>query len=218
MGQEIIHIPCGFRCHTKEVMRERFGIQQASLPFDYGFFTPRSIINFLESETCEFNLHNTSPVTKNFTAHGFDFETTSYEKINDYVGYGSVESFDTLPGYGRYLHPDKNAPGYYILCKDYGFVMSNYIHPPWSKHYTSGLEQDFKNLTSIMNRRKIRLLRWMESATTINLYMYEGRGLKFISKLMGIAGTFSNIMEDQHLLLDYVRLRFPDKQVNMIIL
>lgn len=223
MEQEIIHIPCGFRCYTKEEMIKRFGIQQASLPFDYGFFTPRSIINFLESETCEFNLHNTSPVTKNWSDQGLDFETTSYEKINDCVGYtnsGSVVPH--FPGIGRYFHDARRAPGYYTLCKDYGFVMSNNIHPPWSKHYTTGLEQDFKNLTSIMSRRKIRLLRWMKSATTINLYMspdrwngsHEGQGFKF----MKIDGTSSNIMEDQHLLLDYVRLRFPDKQVNMTIL
>jgi hypothetical protein len=215
MDQENIHIPCGFRCWTENFIRNNLGINQASLPFDYGFFTPRSIINFLESETCEFNLHNTSPGMKFQNAPEICFETTSYEKINDHMGYTKSGGI-ALPvprGVTRYLHGGRlKYPGYYTICKDYGFVMSNYIYPPWSAHYTNGLEQDFKNLNSIMNRRKIRLLELMKSATTINLYMHEGQGFKF----MKIDAISSNIMEDQHLLLDYVRLRFPGKHVNMI--
>lgn len=42
-NKKIAIIPIGFRCHTKMKISEDLGIQQASLPFDSGFFPPEAV-------------------------------------------------------------------------------------------------------------------------------------------------------------------------------
>ena len=61
---EILYIPCGFRCFTKNMIKEKnkkINLQPYSLPFDNGFFSPSSIIKFIEDKECKINIENTNP-------------------------------------------------------------------------------------------------------------------------------------------------------------
>ena len=48
-------IPIGFRCFTKIKLRELYGIDQATLPFDNGFFSPHSIASVFNSPVININ-------------------------------------------------------------------------------------------------------------------------------------------------------------------
>ena len=81
---KILHIPCGFRCFTEGVMREKFGIQQISLPFDSGFFNASSIIKLMEKDEFEINLNNTNPCIKTENYVKDDKKGVKFKEVNYY--------------------------------------------------------------------------------------------------------------------------------------
>lgn len=63
--EESLHIPCGFRCHTKRKMLAKNNIQKReTFPFDNGFWSPYSIKKILDSKYIHINLKNTVPCIK----------------------------------------------------------------------------------------------------------------------------------------------------------
>ena len=212
MSREILHIPCGFRCFTKREMKNQLKISpQASLPFDSGFFTPSSIIKFMEDNVVEINLENTNPCikTENFIKDGkkgIKFQETNYNLINKFIEDNGYEN--------SYLDSTK---GYYTLIKKYGFVLAHYNwHPSAdsvkSKNITNP-EENIKIVNKTFNRRKTRLLELIDNSSEINLYLYS-QGNLFIQ----INNLNYNIKDDFLLLENYFKNRFPNKKIKTIYL
>jgi len=165
MSREILHIPCGFRCYTKKMLRNKFNIKQASLPFDSGFFTPLSIIKFMENDV-KINLGNTNPCikTENFIKDekkGIKFEEVNYNLINEFIKEN---------GY-RNSHLD-STEGYYTLIKKYEFVLAHYNWSPISNKEITNPKKNIEIINETFNRRKIRLLELINNSSQINLYLY----------------------------------------------
>ena len=165
MSREILHIPCGFRCHTKAMMSKKLNIKQATLPFDVGFFTPLSIIKFMENDV-EINLENTNPSikTENFIKdekNGVKFEEVNYNLINEFIKED------------RYNNSYLDSTGaYYTLIKKYGFVLAHYNWHPNSNRKIINPKKNIKIINETFNRRKIRLLELINNSSQINLYLY----------------------------------------------
>lgn len=208
MSREIFHIPCGFRCYTKKKMSKKFNIEQASLPFDSGFFTPLSIIKFMENDV-EINLENTNPCIK--TEHfikdkkeGIKFEEVNYNLINEFIKENGYNN--------SYLDSSK---GYYTLVKKYGFILAHYNwHPSAdsvrSKNITNP-EENIEIINETFNRRKTRLLELIDNSSQINLYLYQARTL-----FVQINNTTHNIKDDFLLLENYFIKRFANKKIKTI--
>lgn len=210
MSREILHIPCGFRCHTKREMRKKLNIKQASLPFDSGFFTPSSIIKFMEDNVLEINLENTNPCikTRNFIkdkgnkilSSDLKFEETNYNLINKFIEDNGYEN--------SYLDSTK---GYYTLIKKYGFVLAHYNWHPISNRKITNPEENIEIINETFNRRKTRLLELIDNSSQINLYLYQV-GTLFVQ----INNTTCNIKDDFLLLENYFIKRFANKKIKTI--
>lgn len=198
-----IYIPCGFRCHTKIKLNE-LKVFQPSLPFDWGFFPTQSIIKFLENDI-PITLENTSPCTKNKGRYinkkkkiGFKFKESTYNAIDSYI---EKNGFDY-----RYLYYLK---GYYTLCRNYGFVLSHYNwHKSNGKYQKHSVEENIKNINSILQRRKERLLNLIEQAKEINLCFLDLKNYLLINNR-----TYKT---EPKLLIDYFQSRFKGKKINYL--
>ena len=211
MSREISNIACGFRCFTKRKMEKILKIKkQASLPFDSGFFTPLSIIKFME-DNVEINLKNTNPCikTENFIKdkkNGIKFEETNYDLINEFIKENGHHN--------SYLDSTK---GYYTLVKKYGFVLAHYNwHPSANSVHSKNItnpEENIPIINKILNRRKTRLLELMNNSSQINLY-FDDYGYSF----MQINNLTYNMKDDFLLLENYFKKRFANKKIKSIYL
>ena len=63
---DVAIIPIGFRCYTKELISQRLGISQPSMPFDNGFFPPSSVESILRNPKVklDFNINSTFQICK----------------------------------------------------------------------------------------------------------------------------------------------------------
>lgn len=175
---KIAHIPCGIRCTTKNKI-SALGVKQATLPFDWGFFSPQSILFFLEKEKIDINIHNTSPCLKFEDSivnsqKGVLFKQSSYNAINNFILKNGFER-DCKTPFGklcnRYLDTTR---GYYTWVKDYNFVLA---------HYNSQLGDPIKNLQKIQetfSKRKQRLIELIHGSDKIHLYFHNPRNYDFI--------------------------------------
>lgn len=208
MSRKILNIPCGIRCYTKKEMERQLKIlSQASLPFDSGFFTPSSIIKFMEDNVLEINLENTNPCikTENFIKdkkNGIKFEETNYNLINKFIEDNGYDN--------SYLDSTK---GYYTLIKKYGFVLAHYNWHPISNREIINPKKNIEIINETFNRRKKRLLELIDNSSEINLHLY-GQGNLFIQ----INNLNYNIKDDFLLLENYFINRFPNKKIKTIYL
>ena len=175
---KIAHIPCGVRCTTKNKMSS-LGIKQPSLPFDWGFFTTRSIFLFLQKEKIDINIHNTSPCLKIDdyiigAEKGILFKESNYNVINDFIYKNGFEKNWKTP-FGKLCNQYLDTAGcYYTLIKDYNFVLA---------HYNSRSGDPIKNLKKIhetFTRRRERLLDLINDSDKIHLYFHNPRNYDFI--------------------------------------
>ena len=196
-----IYIPCGFRCYTKIKLKE-LKISQPSLPFDWGFFSTESVIKFLENDT-SITLENTSPCikTEKFQENGetgVKFKESTYNAIDSYIEKNGLD--------GQYLDSTK---GYYTLCKNYNFVLAHYNwHKSSPKYQNHSVEENIKNINSIFQRRKERLLNLIEKAEEVNLCLF------FASLFLKI--NDKTYPADPQLLVDYFQSRFKGKKINYL--
>lgn len=168
------YIPCGFRCHTKKKMREKYNIaNQKTLPFDNGFITPYSIKKILNTKYININLENTVPCIKTEiymenNKKGIKFVESSYEEINRYIKKNGYNN--------KYLDSTK---GYYTLLKDYNCVLAHYNwHKSSSKKITDP-KKNLKLIEEIINRRKKRLESIIKKSNTLHIY-YDKASIEFI--------------------------------------
>ena len=172
--EESLHIPCGFRCHTKGKMMKEYKIQKReTYSFDNGFWSPYSIKKILNTKYIHINLKNTVPCIKTEgymenNKKGIKFVKSSYEEINKYIEKNGYDN--------KYLDYTK---GYYTLLKDYGCVFAHYN---WHKSSGKKITDPKRNLMIIeetINRRKERLENIIKKSNTLHIY-YDKAGVEFI--------------------------------------
>ena len=223
---KVLYIPCGFRCFTKDVIKERFGIQQPSLPFDSGYFSSSSIIKFMESGKFEINLNNTNPCIKKEnlikdSLRGIDFKEVSYDFINEFI---------KKNGYNNsYLDATK---GYYTLVKEFGFVLAHYNWHSSANERITNPKENIEIVNEILNRRKARLFDLINASSEINLCLYLIHGFstnnKPQPKLKGgiptgqrfiiINNEYHNLKDEFALLENYFKQKFEKKKIKLIYL
>lgn len=163
--QEGVHIPCGFRCHTKSKINRKY--LKETLPFDNGFWSPYSIKKILNTKYIHINLKNTVPCIKTEqymenNKKGIKFVESSYEEINKYI---EKHGYDN-----RYLDSTK---GYYTLLKDYGCVLAHYNWHKLSRQKITNPERNLEIIEETINRRKDRLENMIKNSNTLHIYYYD---------------------------------------------
>lgn len=151
----LVVIPIGFRCYTKGIFSRLFNFKQASLPFDSGFFPPKSIENVFKSgfKPLAYDNHSVCIKTENYKisehVSGVRFETSTYGFINEKVRVGkSINSFVD------------STFGYYTLSHDNEFVLAHYNwHPRASIDKSKGVYEVDANLSKINEMFEVRLRR-----------------------------------------------------------
>lgn len=172
--EESVHIPCGFRCHTKSKMSIKYKIQKReTLPFDNGFWSPYSVKKILDSKYIHINLKNTVPCIKtegymDNNKEGIKFVESSYEEINKYIEKNGYDN--------KYLDSTK---GYYTLLKDYGCVLAHYNWHKSSGKKITDPKRNLKITEETINRRKDRLENIIKNSNTLHIY-YDKAGVEFI--------------------------------------
>jgi len=222
-----LYIACGFRCFCIEEIKSRFKVNQPSLPFDFGLFTTKSIIKFLEKEELNINITNTAPCIKTENFHnnnmlGIKFEKSSYDHMEDFI---KKNDFDNGKlSYTR--HPTKSiemgyldsTKGYYTLCEDYGFVLAHYNwHKSSSPEKNKGVtdpEENTKNVSSLLSRRKDRLLDMIDNSEKINLCYLNRQNYEF----MQIDEDSYSLSKDLNLLKSYFQSKFLNKSFEILYL
>ena len=211
---KILHIPCGFRCFTQVRMKHKFGIQQASLPFDSGFFSGSSIIKFMESDKFEINLNNTNPCikTENYikdNKKGVKFKEVDYNLINQFIKKNRYDD--------SYLDTTK---GYYTLCKEFGWVLAHYNWHPSSKRVITNPDKNIPIINKTLNRRRTRLCELINLSSEINLYFFNKKDLHSLieQEFLIINDKYHNIKEESALLENYFKQKYANKKINSIYL
>ena len=172
--EESVHIPCGFRCHTKGKMSMKYKIQKReTFPFDNGFWSPYSIKKILDNKYIHINLKNTVPCIKierymDNNKKGIKFVESSYEEINKYIEKNGYDN--------KYLDSTK---GYYTLLKDYGCVLAHYNWHKSSGKKITDPKRNLKIIEETINRRKDRLENIIKNSNTLHIY-YDKANVEFI--------------------------------------
>ena len=176
-------IPAGFRCFTKQKIEDFTGIEQASLPFDYGFFSPHSIASILRNPTittCTTNPTSYSLCRKiekyinTDGERGIRFETMSKEKIDQEVITATPSNVN------QYLDA---TLGYYTLDNEHNYISAHYnwhaIKPGLSKQQ-SDISYNIALLRQTLQRRIARMLKICEKAHRILFIVHETQNYKYI--------------------------------------
>ena len=167
-------IPCGFRCYTKKLLHDHLGFEQATLPFDNGFFSPMSIVHFMSDDVVDIRFETTKPCikTENYISKdraGILMQPSTYEEIDLHILNNGYDN--------RYLDTTR---GYYTLLEKYGIVLAHYNwHKTSSKYTPMDVADRISEIQSMFVRRKNRLLEMIEQADVINI-AFNPAGAKFI--------------------------------------
>jgi hypothetical protein len=157
-------IPIGLRCFTKEILKNKHGVSQSSLPFDYGFFTPESVISVINFpivnyEFPDFNRENHSVCIKNELSDTIEFTDSSYEEIDNYIYNNGYDN--------KYLDAKF---GYYTLDKKHNFILAHYNwHKIKRDRIYVSIETNLSEINKILNKRIKRMFSLCEEANTITL-------------------------------------------------
>jgi hypothetical protein len=159
---DVAIIPIGFRCSTKGEIRKKLGITQASLPFDYGFFSPDSVASVIRDPIIQLDYNDdgrthrvcikAGKYKESNNGYGLNFELSSYEEIE------SIVTDRNVKGINKYL--DKTF-GYYTLDQKHQFVLAHYNwHRFADVSKSKGVTDPSENLqmiNSILNNRIKRM-------------------------------------------------------------
>lgn len=160
-------IPIGFRCFTKQAIANKFGVKQASLPFDNGFFPPISIANVLRNKRVYLGesehavcLKHENYISKSGNK-GIKFELSTYEFINQRVESGDGNKNGLLD----------NTFGYFTYDKKNELILAHYNwHDNADYKYSKGIKSSKENLllaTDLLNKRIGRMIELCHTAKHI---------------------------------------------------
>ena len=144
-------IPVGYRCFTNGLLCNN-NLKAETLPFDYGFFPPQSIVSALKSENMNLLLDGARE-PKNFSFckkiseinDGNSFQEISESEIDEQIKDGHDNKLLDLKG------------GYYTLNKDHNFVLAHYLWHKSSENYKTNYRNTIDVLSDMFQRRLNRL-------------------------------------------------------------
>lgn len=182
---DIAVIPIGFRCHTKLEITRLTGIDQASMPFDSGFFPPDSVSKIIRagSVSLKYDDHGSTHAvcvkTEDYNdpelGLGIQFLSSSYEEIEELVEKSNEGTMK------KYLD---STFGYYTLDKDKGYVLAHYNwHRLAPAEKSKGITDPVLNLeiaTKMMNKRIQRVFDLVKSAKYTFFVFGEFQKYKFM--------------------------------------
>lgn len=206
-------IPIGFRCYTKDWIKNNLGVTQESQPFDVGFFSPYAVSSILESQ--DFFKHGYSSHSvciKNEEYHdktkgkGIHFKTTTYEDIDK-----KIESTKS-----NSLHKFLDSTyGYYTLDNHHKFVLAHYNWHKFASHNKSnGVSHPKENLPKIkklLSRRFSRMKEKIEKSQLVvfiymnkkdNNYIKIDDDYYYLNNLEIIKKSFTRSFEKELILVD----------------
>lgn len=182
---ELVVVPAGFRCYTKQRLHKTIGLKQESFPFDVGFYSPQSLASLLkdphvnlQNDEAQIN-HAVCMKYENFKhpkrGLGIRFVKSSYEEIDSFT------KFKGGPKMNQYLD---SSFGYYTLCLQHKFVLAHYNwHRFASPEKSKGICQPTRNIEIInetLNRRLRRMFEVCENAKYILFVFEESQGYNYI--------------------------------------
>ncbi|MEL0630920.1 hypothetical protein [Psychromonas aquatilis] len=181
---EVAIIPIGLRCYTSKMIKNKLGIQQASLPFNSGFFSPDAVASVFENPHINLAFDNELTQTvcikteRNMdTTYGLGvkFESSTYEHINSIAINKNVNSIN------KYLD---STFGYYTLDKTHNFVLAHYNwHPlsdPIKSNGVTNPEQNLKKINETLNKRILRMLDMCNKAKHILFIFGDHQNYKYL--------------------------------------
>lgn len=176
-SKELAIVPIGFRCSTKNRIRDLLGVVQASLPFDNGFFSPTSVANILKRGKMEL-VHgdfdtNYAICIKQDNHYdsayndGIKFSKSSYEEVD------SLTLSPDMEGIGRYLD---STFGYYTLGLESSFILAHYNWHEFAKTLDAERKynpsENIENINCIFSRRMKRMFDACRNAKYI-LFIFD---------------------------------------------
>jgi hypothetical protein len=182
----LIILPIGFRCHTRRIIEETLGpIYNESLPFDAGFFSPKSIENIFRH--CEINLRsgpgraNYAVCIKheNYSDHiygrGIKFTRSTYKEIDASVANCKRKERN------KYID---STFGYYTLDMENKFILAHYNWHRLASTIDPGRSSNEKinisNINQILNRRIKRMLHICSAAKYVLMVYAETQDYSFM--------------------------------------
>lgn len=183
--KELVIIPVGFRCYTREKTSELFGVQLPALPFTTGFFSPDGIVNVLENKKIELTYpiinenHCVAKKYENFIdtkrGKGIKFISSNYEEINSLAIDRSQKNINQLLD---------STYGYYTLDNKNKFVLAHYNwHTFASEEKSKGvydIAENIKTINDMFNRRIKRLFDICNDAKYILLTYSNHQNYNFL--------------------------------------
>lgn len=170
---DLVIIPAGFRYYIKQLLSKKLGIEQPSLPFDSGFFSPLSISRVLENREIDLRFsslghpshdvcYKQENASFNGGAKGISFKRMGYASINAAVSDRNQNDIN------KYLD---NTMGYYTVDNNNKFVLAHYNwHSFADENQTSGITEPSINIPKInelINRRISRMFDLCQQAKII---------------------------------------------------
>jgi hypothetical protein len=176
---QIAVIPIGFRCYTTQKLKKEMGLNQASLPFDSGFFPPSSVLSIfvnpkVEMDYSDPNSHAVCVKIEKSNSKtyglGITFESSSYDEIN------SIVTNRTIPKMNKYLD---STFGYYTLDKNHNFVLAHYNWHEFADIDQSNRvcepSQNIQLINNMLNKRIERMLGLCDTCEHIFFVTHESQ-------------------------------------------
>ncbi|MFC5050246.1 hypothetical protein ACFPK9_06450 [Rubritalea spongiae] len=208
---EVAIIPVGFRCYTKQNILKKFGIKQASLPFDSGFFPPSSIASIVKSPLINLDYldHKSHAVCMKHENHshpvhgmGIKFTSSNYHFINDKVKHINQNDIN--------IYLDSTFR-YYTLDKQHNYILAHYNWHSYAatKNKNRTCSQPKHNIQSINHTLNKRIDRMFKSCNNANhvFFIYDNPQSY---KYMKIDDTHLDL-EDTSVIKFAIRTKFGSK-------
>ena len=143
-------IPVGFRCYTQDKLRNN-NLKAETLPFDFGFFPPQSIVSVLKSGNMNLLLDDRKePMNFSFCKKIRGLKSFSFQEISESEIDKQLEG-----GYDNKLLD--TSCGYYTLNKEHNFVLAHYLYHNSSKRYKTNYRNIIDIISDMFQRRLNRL-------------------------------------------------------------
>lgn len=185
---ELAIVPIGFRCFTKATLEAALSFNQPSLPFDFGFFPPQSLISILKCGDMNFSTtpsgqlrHEICRKLDNYLCAvkgaGIHFETSTYQEVNRQV----AEDQPTNK-VNQWLD---NTMAYYTLNLDHGYVLAHYnwhaSAPALTNDDISDHSTRMQGINDMLARRMRRFIKICQNAKFVIFAYGETQGHNYMS-------------------------------------
>ncbi|WP_316896608.1 tetratricopeptide repeat protein [Pseudodesulfovibrio indicus] len=184
LGGRIAVIAGGFRCYTIQKLSSALKFNQPSMPFDWGFFPPHSIVSILNNPTINLSHADatlSSPCIKSEqyldqnSEKGIRFQRSSYADLAHLIKDKGQRDLN------RYLD---GSCAYYTLDATHQYVLAHYNWHEFANVAESrgvhSPEVNIRRINDKINKRIRRMFDLCESADHVFFITYEHQDYKYM--------------------------------------